>query len=47
MRYKGQITPRQIDRDDPHQVEIEVPGDGLGTHLNVMHDACRGAPETG
>jgi len=45
MRYKGQITPRQIDRD--YQVEIEVPGDGLGTHLNVMHDACRGAPETG
>jgi DNA-binding transcriptional LysR family regulator len=25
MGYKGQITPRQIDRDYPHQVEITVP----------------------
>ena len=42
MRYKGQSGPRQIDRDYPHQVEIEVPGDGLGTRLNAMHEACGG-----
>jgi hypothetical protein len=42
MRYKGQITPGQIDRDYPHQVEIKVLAGGLGTRLNAMHDACRG-----
>jgi hypothetical protein len=42
-RYKGQIPPRQIDRDYPHQIEIAAPGDGLGPLLNAMHDACRGA----
>src|ERR1700743_3801956 len=40
MRYKGQITPAIIDRDYPHQVEIFVPGDGLGVRLNVMHEFC-------
>ena len=24
MRYKGQTTPRQIDRNYPHQVEIAI-----------------------
>jgi hypothetical protein len=43
MRYKGQITPRQIDRDYPRQVEIAIPEGGLGTLLNAMHDFCRGA----
>ncbi len=42
MLYKGQITPRQIDRDYRRQVEIPIPGDGLGSLLNVMHAACRG-----
>jgi hypothetical protein len=43
MRYKGQVTPRQVDRDYPHQVEIAIPEGGLGTRLNAMHDFCRGA----
>jgi hypothetical protein len=42
MRYKGQITPRIIDREYPHQVEIPIPDAGLGSRLNAMHDACRG-----
>jgi len=40
MRYKGQITLRMIDRDYPYQVEISVPGSGLGSGLNVMHEFC-------
>jgi hypothetical protein len=43
MRYKGQTTPRQVDRDYSHQVEIAIPEGGLGTLLNAMHDFCRGA----
>jgi hypothetical protein len=37
MGYKGQVTPRQIDRGYPHQVEIAIPEGGLGTLLNAMH----------
>jgi hypothetical protein len=43
VRYKGQITSRQIDRDYPYQVEIAIPEGGLGTRLNAMHEFCRGA----
>jgi hypothetical protein len=40
MRYKGQITPAMSDRDYPHQVEIFVPGDGLGVRLSAMREFC-------
>jgi hypothetical protein len=40
-RRKGELTPSRIDREYPHQVEIEVPHMGLGNHLNEMHDFCR------
>jgi hypothetical protein len=42
-RRKGEITPRQVDRDYPHQVEIAIPSGGLRPLLNAMHDFCRGA----
>jgi hypothetical protein len=42
-RRKGEVTPRQIDRDYPHQVEIAIPEGGLGTRLNAMHEFCHGA----
>jgi hypothetical protein len=37
---KGEITPRQVDRDFPHQVEIAIPDGGLGSQLNASHDLC-------
>jgi hypothetical protein len=37
-RRKGEITPHQVDRDYPHQVEIAIPSGGLGPLLNAMHD---------
>ncbi len=40
-RRKGELTPSRIDREYPHQVEIEVPHMGLGNRLNEMHDFCR------
>lgn len=42
MRYKGQRTPRQVDREYPHQLEIAVPEGGLGKRLNELHAACGG-----
>jgi|HubBroStandDraft_6_1064221.scaffolds.fasta_scaffold699432_1 hypothetical protein len=39
-RRKGEITPRQVDRD--YQVEIAILKGGLGALLNGMHDFCRG-----
>jgi len=41
-RRKGEITPRRIDRDYPHQVEVFVPRQGLGPLLNLMHEFCHG-----
>jgi hypothetical protein len=40
MRYKGQVTPKMIDRDYPHQVEI-LSDDNLGPRLPTMHEFCR------
>lgn len=37
---KGQLTPAQIDREWPHQVEIAVPPLGLGSRLNDLHVAA-------
>jgi hypothetical protein len=46
-RRKVEITPRQVDRDYPHQVEIAIPSGGLGpllSHARLLatHDFCRG-----
>jgi hypothetical protein len=41
-RRTGEITPRQVDRDYPHQVEIAIPEGGLGTRLSAMDEFCRG-----
>lgn len=41
-RRKGEITSRQIDRDFPHQVEIEIPPGGLRKRLDGMYAFCRG-----
>ena len=30
IRHKGARSDTTIDRDNPHQVEIEIPDDGLG-----------------
>jgi hypothetical protein len=36
-RYKGRISPKAIERDFPHIVEIAVPPGGLGAQLDAMH----------
>ncbi|GAU86696.1 hypothetical protein [Bosea sp. BIWAKO-01] len=40
-RRKGEITPRMIDRTHPQQVQIFVPGTGLGRSLDTMLAWCR------
>jgi hypothetical protein len=37
MYRKGERTPRQIRRDFPHVVEIEIPGSGLRRRVAVIH----------
>jgi hypothetical protein len=46
-RYKGSMSPKTIERDFPHVVEITVPPRGLGAQLNAMHyfHAARGIKE--
>lgn len=43
-RYKGRTSPKIIEREFPHVVEIAVPPDGLGKRLDAMHGfhAARG-----
>ena len=43
-RYKGRTSPKTIERDFPHVVEIAVPPGGLGAQLDDMHafHAARG-----
>ena len=36
-RYKGRMSPKTIERDFPHVVEIAVPPGGLGAQLDAMH----------
>jgi hypothetical protein len=36
-RYKGRVSPKAIERDFPHVVEIAVPPGGLGAQLDAMH----------
>lgn len=39
-RRKGEVTRRQVNRDYPHQVVIEIPPGGLGNRLDAMHGFC-------
>jgi hypothetical protein len=39
-RYKGRLSPKSIERDYPHHVEIAIPPGGLGRRLGAMHDLC-------
>jgi hypothetical protein len=36
-RYKGRMSPKAIERDFRHVVEIAVPLGGLGAQLDAMH----------
>jgi hypothetical protein len=36
-RYKGRMSPKAIEREFYHVVEIQVPPDGLGAQLDAMH----------
>jgi hypothetical protein len=40
-RYKGRLTPKSIERDFPHVVEIAVPLGGLGKTLDAMYEFHR------
>jgi hypothetical protein len=37
-RYQGRLSPKSIERDYPHHVEIAIPPGG--TRLDAMHDLC-------
>jgi hypothetical protein len=41
IRHKGARSDNTIDREYPHQVEIEIPDLGLGTRYNAMDAFCR------
>lgn len=46
-RRKGEITDKHRNRTHPFQVEIVIPGTGLGNAMNVMYRwACQHAHET-
>ena len=36
-RYKGRASPKAIEKDFPHIVEMRVPLGGFGSKLNAMH----------
>ena len=36
-RYKGRMSPKAIEREFSHVVEIAVPPSGLGARLDAMH----------
>ena len=36
-RYKGRMSPKAIEREFPHVVEIAVPPGGVGVQLDAMH----------
>jgi len=42
VRYKGKKTPRQIEAEFPHFVEVEIPGSGLGKRLGAIYAWCDG-----
>ena len=37
-RYKGRVSPKIVERDFPHIVEIAVPLGGLGKRLDAIHE---------
>jgi hypothetical protein len=37
VRYKGQVTAKQIERENPYFVDISIPDGGLGRRLDAMH----------
>ena len=37
-RYKGRQSPKAIERDFPHHVDMVVPERGLGRRLDAMYD---------
>jgi hypothetical protein len=41
VRHKGARSKSQVDRDFPHQVEIDIPEGGLGKRLGAMDAYCR------
>jgi hypothetical protein len=41
VKRKGEITPQRIDREFPHQIELRVPGGGLGLALHGLYEFCR------
>jgi hypothetical protein len=41
VRHKGARSNTTIDRDSPHQVEVEIPDGGLGWRYDVMSEFCR------
>jgi hypothetical protein len=41
VRHKGARSNSAVDRDYPHQVEIEIPRGGLGTRYDAMDRFCR------
>jgi hypothetical protein len=40
MHRKGEITPKRIDLEYPHQIEIPIPSGGL-KQQHDMHEFCR------
>jgi hypothetical protein len=36
-RYKGRLSTKQIERDNPYFVDIQIPEGGLGRRLDKMH----------
>jgi len=37
-RYKGRASPKSLERDFPHIVEMRVPLGGFGAKLDAMHE---------
>jgi hypothetical protein len=38
---KGEMKPKRIDYEYPHQIEIPIPSGGLGTGQHDMNEFCR------
>ena len=52
--YKGRASPKEIEKDFPHIVEMRVPLGGFGSKLNAMYqwheargsNSCQNVPST-
>ena len=38
IRYKGRASPKAIEQDYPHIVEMRVPEGGFGKQLDAMYE---------